>query len=300
MTSVAASAATTENAASSPRSPGGRPPPAGRRKNAASTVSSAIPAAAPSQSHAPSPLKLSAMTAARAVPRSAARSTSRRTWGRSAPPEAPEVFLRAFTGRRHERLREEGARTEDRSPGDSPSAPRSAGRRPWPPPPSTGGRAVTAYWAAAAAAGSSAGLAANPSTSTSQRSRTRTGSRSAIAAIVARPPAAGPSGRGGPACHGGRPRGPLRDAATGGHHRGRARRRRRPPLGDPLSGGRAARTVRNSPGPVARRHPFPGVPVAVEHRVPSSTEVPGMQIATVAPGRAGVAGERRGVGGAPP
>jgi hypothetical protein len=40
--------------------------------------------------------------------------------------------------------------------------------------------------------------------------------------------------------------------------------------------------------------------VAVERRVPFWTEVPGMQIAMIAPGRAGAAEERQVVGGASP
>jgi hypothetical protein len=110
----------------------------------------------------------------------------------------------------------------------------------------------------------------------------------------AKPRAARPSGRGELACRGRCRLGPLREAATGGHHRARARRRRRPPVGDRLLGGRAARTVRNSPGSAAAGSPVRGRAVAVERRVPSSTEVPGMQVAMVGPDRG--AGGREGVG----
>ncbi len=173
MTSVAASAATTDPAASSPRSFGVRASrPGGRRKNAPSTTSSAIPAAAPSQSHCPWPLKLSATTAARAVPRSAARSTSRLPGGTSAPPTVPGGFLRALTERPREVLRREGARTEHHRADDSPSVLRSTGRRPWP--------YLRPVAATAPASGCSARIAANPPTGTSQRSGAWTGSRYAI------------------------------------------------------------------------------------------------------------------------
>jgi hypothetical protein len=89
--------------------------------------------------------------------------------------------------------------------------------------------------------------------------------------------------------------GPLREAATGEHHRARARRRRRPPVGERSLGGPAARTVRSSTG---RRHGHGiagsrDVPVVAVERVPSSTEVPGMQIAIVGLSRTGANKVRR-------